>query len=185
MGKNAGAVLQQIERYRDYLQLLARCQLDARLRAKIDPSDVVQQTMVKAVQNHEQFRGQSDAELAGWLRRILANTMTDAVRKFQREVKLQYSLEHAVETSSQKLEAWLAADQSTPSEKTSQHEQLQRLAAALGRLPDDQRTVVELHHIQRLSVAEISTELGRTEASVAGLLRRGLKALRAELSAGD
>jgi RNA polymerase sigma-70 factor (ECF subfamily) len=185
MTKDAGAVLQRIERYRDYLRLLARCQLDARLRAKIDPSDVVQQTLVKAVQNHAQFRGENDAELAGWLRRILANTMTDAVRKFQREVNLQYSLENAVEASSQKLEAWLAADQSTPSERSAQHEQLQELAAALGRLPDDQRTVVELHHIQRLSVAEIAAELGRTESSIAGLLRRGLKALRTELKKTD
>jgi RNA polymerase sigma-70 factor (ECF subfamily) len=45
-------------------------------------------------------------------------------------------------------------------------------------LPDDQRLAVELHHLRDTPVAEIAAHLGRTEASVAGLLRRGLQKLR-------
>ncbi len=167
-----------LEDYRDYLHLLARLQLDARLRGKLDPSDVVQQTLVKAHQNQGQFRGQSAAEQVGWLRRILANTLIDAARKFQRELALGHSLEQALDQSSARLEAWLAADQSSPSERVGLQEQLLLLARALARLPEDQRSAVELHHLRQAPVAEIARELGRSEAAVAGLLRRGLKKLR-------
>jgi RNA polymerase sigma-70 factor (ECF subfamily) len=167
-----------VEDYRDYLHLLARLQLDPRLQGKVDPSDVVQQTLVKAHQYRDQFRGASAAELAGWLRRILANTLVDAARKFGREIDLVHSLEQAVHDSSARLEGWLAAEQSSPSEIAQRQEMLLRLAGALARLPDDQRTAVELHHLRDGSVAEIASVMGRTEAAVAGLLRRGLKRLR-------
>src|SRR3954467_2662682 len=94
-----------VEDYRDYLHLLARLQLDPRLRGKLDPSDVVQQTLVKAHQNRGQFRGGTEAEQAGWLRRILANTLIDAARKYQRELNVQRSLEQAVDASSARIEA--------------------------------------------------------------------------------
>jgi RNA polymerase sigma-70 factor, ECF subfamily len=171
------------EDYRDYLHLLARLQLDPRLRGKLDPSDVVQQTLVKAHQNRKRFRGRTAGEEAGWLRRILANTLIDAVRKFQREVDLERDLAQAVGESSARLEAWLAADQSSPSEIAVRNEQLLELARALARLPEDQRTVVELHHLRDASVAEIAAQLGRTKASVAGLLRRGLQNLRVLMQA--
>jgi RNA polymerase sigma-70 factor, ECF subfamily len=80
-----------------------------------------------------------------------------------------------------RLEAWLAADQSSPSEVAARHEQLLALARVPNRLPEDQRSAVELHHLGDVSVAEIAARLERTEASVAGLLRRGLQTLRALL----
>ena len=167
-----------IERYRDYLRLLARLQLDPRLQAKLDPSDVVQQTLLKAHQNLGQFRGHGDAELAGWLRRILANTLTDAVRSFRLEVGAARSLEHSLAESSARLEAWLVAPDESPEGRAHRHEQTLAVADALALLPDDQRTAVELHHLKEMPVGEIAALLGRTEASVAGLLRRGLQRLR-------
>jgi RNA polymerase sigma-70 factor (ECF subfamily) len=83
MDQHGESTPRPLESYRDYLRLLARLQLDPRLRGKLDPSDVVQQTMVKAHQNAKQFRGETEAERTAWLRRILANTMTDAARKFR------------------------------------------------------------------------------------------------------
>jgi RNA polymerase sigma-70 factor (ECF subfamily) len=170
-----------VEDYRDYLHLLARVQIDPRLRGKVDPSDVVQQTLVKAHQHREQFRGQTAAEQAGWLRRILVNTLVDAARKFGRELDREQPLEQQMHDSSARLEAWLATDQSTPSEAAVRQEQLLRVARALARLPDDQRQAVELHHLRDQGVAAIAATMGRTEASVAGLLRRGLKRLREQL----
>ena len=178
---NQPEALARLEDYRDYLRLLARLQLDPRLQGKLDPSDVVQQTLAKAHQNRDQFRGRTEAERAGWLRRILANTLIDAARKYQRELALEHSLEQDFQQSSARLEAWLAADQSSPSEAAVRQEQLLRVAAALGRLPEDQRTAVELHHLRDGPVAEIARQMGRTEAAVAGLLRRGLKRLREPL----
>jgi RNA polymerase sigma-70 factor, ECF subfamily len=178
MAQEGESACRPLEEFRDYLLLLARLQLEPRLRGKLDPSDVVQQTLVRATQNREQFRGRTAAEQAGWLRRILANTLADAGRKFHRELAHEHVLEQALGESSARLEAWLAAEQSSPSEATARREQLLRLAGALARLPEDQRTAVEWHHLHDASVADIAGRLGRTEASVAGLLRRGLKKLR-------
>jgi RNA polymerase sigma-70 factor (ECF subfamily) len=184
MPSEAGPADQPLERFREYLRLLARLQLDARLRGKLDPSDVVQQTLVKAHQARGQFRGRSEGELLGWLRRILANTLVDAVRKLGGEAHRQRSLEDAVEASSARLEAWLAADQPSPSDQAARQEQLVRLAAALARLPEDQRTAVERHYLHGESVPEIADIFGRTRPAVAGLLRRGLKKLREYLAEG-
>ena len=167
------------EGYRDYLHLLARLQLDPRLRGKLDPSDVVQQTLVKAYQNREQFRGRTAGEEAGWLRRILTNTLLDAVRKYQRELNLEQDLGRAVGDSSERLEAWLSADQSSPSEVAARQEQLLRLAGALAQLPEDQRGAVEMHHLHGLPVEDVARTLPRRHSTRSCKCGRGNRRLRA------
>lgn len=167
-----------LEGYADYLRLLARLHLDARLHAKLDPSDVVQQTLLKAHQNRDQFRGASDGEMAAWLRRILANTMTDQLRKHKYELAAPQPLERSIEESSARLEAWLSAEQSSPSEQAMRQENFLLLAQALAQLPEEQRQAVEFHHLKGWAVNDIARHLDKTEASVAGLLRRGLKRMR-------
>jgi RNA polymerase sigma-70 factor (ECF subfamily) len=173
-----------LERFRGYLRLLARLQLDTRLQGKLDPSDLVQQTLLKAHQGLGQFRGRSTAEQAAWLRQILANTLANAVRdlaRAKRDVALERSLEASLADSSARLEALLVADQSSPSQRAERNEQLLQLAEALSTLPEAQREVLLLRHCQGLSLAEIGEQLGRTRASVASLLRRGLEQLREHL----
>jgi RNA polymerase sigma-70 factor (ECF subfamily) len=152
-----------------------------RLQGKLDPSDLVQQTLLRAHEKREQFRGRTEAEFTGWLRQILADQLAKAVRRYAtgaRDVGLERSLEAALEESSSRLEAWLAADYSSPSEKAAHNEQLLRLARSVARLPDDQRRAIELHYIKGASVAEVGAQLGRGKRAVAGLLFRGLKKLR-------
>jgi RNA polymerase sigma-70 factor, ECF subfamily len=170
-----------LEKYRDYLRVLARLSIDPRLQAKLDPSDLVQQTLLNAHANQHRFRGTTEAQFATWLRQILANSLAEAVRRYGtggRDVGLERSLEQSLDQSSARLEAWLSAGGSSPSEQASQNEQLLRLAAALGRLPEDQRQAVELHHLKGLTVAEVAEAMSRTTRSVAGLLLRGMKRLR-------
>jgi RNA polymerase sigma-70 factor, ECF subfamily len=175
----------QLEQFRAYLRLLARLQLDPRLRRQLDPSDFVQQTLLEAYRSLEQFRGRTEAELASWLRQILARQMTHAVRdltRLRRDVTRERPLEAALTESSERLEAWLVAEQTTPGERAARNEQAVRLAAALEQLPEAQREAVILHYWEGWPLAEIAGHLERSTAAVAGLLQRGLKALRQQLS---
>ena len=83
-----------------------------------------------------------------------------------------------VQQSSANLAAWLAHEQPSPSEQPVRQEQILELAAALAGLPEDQRTAVELHHLEGHSLAEVGARLQRSKEAVAGLLFRGLKRLR-------
>jgi RNA polymerase sigma-70 factor (ECF subfamily) len=174
-----------LDRFREYLRLLARAQLDPRLRAKLDASDVVQQTLLEAHRDLCQFRGTTSGELAAWLRRILARNLANAARDLGREkrdVARECSLEALVEASSARLEAWLAADVSSPSQVAGRHEQAVRLAVALACLPEPQRLAVELRHLHGWTLDEIAEHLDRTPSGVAGLLHRGLAHLRTQLA---
>jgi RNA polymerase sigma-70 factor (ECF subfamily) len=174
----------RLERFRDYLRLLARLQLGAKPTGHIDPSDIVQQTLMEAFEKRGQFRGETSAEQAAWLRKILARNVADVLRaqgRLKRDVTRERSLEEKLDHSSALLGEWLALEQPTPSEHAQRHEQAVRLADALERLPEHQREALILHYWHGCSLAEIGVTLDRSTTAVAGLLKRGLKQLRARL----
>jgi len=174
-----------LDEFRSYLLLLAQVRLDRKIRAKLDASDVVQQTMMEAHQAIESFRGESRAAQAAWLRQILTRNLMNAVRDLTREkrdVTREHSIEADVEKSAARLEGLLAADQSSPSQNAHRHERALLLADALQQLPDQQRAAVILRHFQEASLADIAEQLDTTTAAVTGLLHRGLKNLRKALS---
>jgi RNA polymerase sigma-70 factor (ECF subfamily) len=177
-----------LERYRDYLRVLAGLHLNPRLRGKLDPSDIVQQTLLRAHQALDQLRAREAGEVAAWLRQILARTLADAGRAFgraKRDLALERSLETSLADSSARLEALLADGRATPAAQAERHEQLVQLAEGLARLPEPQRQAVVLKHCQGWSLAAVAEHLGRTPAAAASLLRRGLKQLRRHLDEGD
>lgn len=174
-----------IERFRSYLLLLARTRLDRKLRGKLDASDVVQQTLLEAHQALPSFRGSDTATQAAWLRQILARNLANAVRdltRARRDVRRERVLQTDLDSSAAQLEGWLAAEQSSPSQRMERQERALRLAEALTRLPENQREALVLRHFQNLPLADIAQQLGCTTAAVAGLLQRGLKNLRHSLA---
>ena len=130
------AVELDLEQHRDYLRVLARLQLSPALRGKLDPSDVVQLTLLKAHQAIGQFRGRTAGELAAWLRQILARTLANAARdqgRGRRDVARERSLERSLEESSARLGAWLVAEQSSPSQRACAGRAGARRGAGIGR----------------------------------------------------
>jgi RNA polymerase sigma-70 factor (ECF subfamily) len=174
----------QLEPFRRYLKVLAELHLDRRLRGKLDPSDVVQQTLLRAHSALGELREHKPEVLAAWLRRILASTLADAVKHFERDkrnIGLERSLEADIDRSASGFGAWLAADQSSPSGRAERNEELLRMVEALAHLPDLMREVVVLKHCQGLTLQQISARIGRSVPAVASLLRRGLEELRIRL----
>jgi RNA polymerase sigma-70 factor (ECF subfamily) len=172
---------EELERQRSYLLLLARLQVGPALRHKLDLSGVVQQTLWEAHQAAEQVQVE---QWAAWLRRALAHNLADALRKLaagKRDVRRERSLEAALDKSASRIEGWLAAQQSSPSQALQRQEQRAALMEALTQLPEAQREALVLRHCENWSLADISRHLQRTPAAVAGLLKRGLKQLRQHL----
>jgi RNA polymerase sigma-70 factor (ECF subfamily) len=167
--------------HRDYLFLIARTLLPLMLCGWLDPADLVNETLLRACGNRDQFRGDTIAQWRAWLRAILTNVLREYLRREvgrHGERAVPVSLQRAFEDSSVRLERFLAANDSTPSQKMMREEQLARLAEALKQLPEDQRQAVELHHLDGLSLAEVGMLLGRSREAVAGLLFRAIRKLR-------
>jgi RNA polymerase sigma-70 factor (ECF subfamily) len=174
------ALGQLLELYRNYLTLLARLQISRRLQSKVDPTDLVQETFLKAHRHFEQFRGHSEGELAAWLRQTLSLNVANLVRHYYgtggRNVRLECEL--ADESGSQARDAGLVAKQSSPSQRAARREEAVRLADALAKLPADYAEVIVLRHLQALPFAEVARRMGRSLDSVEKLWVRALARLR-------
>jgi RNA polymerase sigma-70 factor (ECF subfamily) len=171
-----------LEQYRGYLSLLARVQIGRRLQGKVDAADLVQETFLEAHQNWERFRGTTEAQLLGWLRRILATRIADLMRRYlgsqRRDVRLERELADELERSSQDLDAGLLAKQDTPSQQVSQREQGVLLANTLAQLPEDYREVLILRHLEGCTFPEVAQRMQRSLDAVKSLWMRALDRLR-------
>ncbi|HZW30076.1 MAG TPA: sigma-70 family RNA polymerase sigma factor [Isosphaeraceae bacterium] len=179
------AVIAELERYRGWLAVLARLQVAPRFRAKFDASDIVQQTLLEAVRDWPKFRGRTEAELAAWLRQILAHVLLHEIRRHggaqRRDAGREVSLEQALAESSRRLGAALEAPGSSPSERAGRHELELRLADALTRLPADYAEVILLRNVEGLPHEEVARRMGRGVGAVRMLWVRALARLRQEL----
>src|SRR5262245_30215380 len=133
---------QALEPFRSYLEVLARVHLDPRLRGKLDPADVVQQVLVRAYAAWPEMHNHDQPALTAWLRRILARTLADVVKHYDRDkraVDLEHSLEADLDRSASGLAGWLAADHTSPSQAVIRNEEMLRLADAQAGLPGRER----------------------------------------------
>ncbi len=164
-------------RFEPALLLWANSQMPGWLRGKLDPTDLVQQTLLEAMAA-DRLAGRPDHEVLAYLRRALTHNLIDATRK---HAPARGDLA-AVGESSLRLADWLAAEQTSPSERADRNERFERLAAALAELPESQRVAVELRYLHGLKVTDIASRLGKTEGAVSLLLHRAVTALRLELT---
>jgi RNA polymerase sigma-70 factor (ECF subfamily) len=169
-----------LERYRNYLMLLARLHIGTRLQGKVDAADIVQETFLKAHRDFADFRGSCERELLAWLRQILAADLAMTVRHYfgtqRRDVRLECQME--LDRSSQVLARGLLARDDSPGQQAVNHEQAVLLANALEQLPTDYREVILLRHMEGWSFAEVATRMERSIDSVKKLWTRALAQLR-------
>lgn len=178
-------------RYHHYLHILAQTQLGRHLRAKVDASDLVQQTLLEAHRDFGAFQGGHEGELLAWLRCILAHNLYNEARHYaaqQRDATREVSLDQmqtGVEQSSLALGRCLAADTPSPSADAVRRESAVQLADALAKLPDDYQQVLLLRVFEELPAEEVARRMGRTAGAVRMLQMRALTALRDQMAATD
>jgi RNA polymerase sigma-70 factor (ECF subfamily) len=171
--------------YSNYLKLLIAAQLDERLRVRVSPSDIVQETFFEAHRDFAQFHGQSPAEFVAWLRRILVNNILRVVEQHllaeKRDVRREISLEQIgkrLEQSTARLESLLAQPGDSPSGCAQRNEQEIILADALAELPRDYQEVILLRHIEGLPFEKVAQRMDRSNGAVRMLWLRALERLR-------
>jgi RNA polymerase sigma-70 factor (ECF subfamily) len=184
-GGTADALGRLLDRYANYLGLLARVQVGRRLQGKVDPADLVQETFLEAHRHFPVFRGQSEPEVAAWLRQIMAGVLSNLLRRYLgtqgRDVRLERELAGELDRSSQALDGGFADPGPTPSKVAVGRERAVLLADALGRLPGDYREAIILRNLEELPFAEVARRMGRSEDAVQKLWVRALARLRAGL----
>lgn len=187
---DAAALQSLLECSREFVRLMLRCRCRGQLRARLDSSDLVQETMLRAAQNIAQFEGSQEEEWRAWLSRIgerevvhqLRHHIGAAKRAASRERPLPNADPSSI-TGSQRLDRWLAKTQSSPSAAAMRKERALLLAEALARLPEDYREVLILRNLEGHDFAEIAERLGRKSGAVRVLWVRALKKLRELLEA--
>lgn len=185
---DADALGRILETLRDRLRNLAEKQLRGRAVSRVDASDVVQQTFLEAHRHFGQFLGQDSPELEAWLGRLLDNTVAKTIRGHsltqKRDIRREQAPSQPCDSSTTPREEHLGS-LTTPSERAMRGEDLQRVTQALACLPEDQRAAVRLRHLEGKSLQQIAEQLGRSVTATAGLIKRGMKALRTHLRPSD
>lgn len=175
------ALGQMFESLRMQLIALADEELPDVLRAKIGPSDVVQETALDMQRDFDHFRGTTAEECFAWLRSILRNNVVDAVRRFEASQKREIAREEPLEGKARDDAAMLSTSR-IPEVSAIRREDAVAVTAALARMPGDQRRVIELRYWQALSFADIGLEMDRSADAVRKLWYRALERLQTELA---
>jgi RNA polymerase sigma-70 factor, ECF subfamily len=188
---DAGALQALLERYREFVKLVVRCHSPGQLRARMDSSDLVQETLLQAAQHMGQFQGHAEEEWRAWLGRIAEREVIHQARRHLDAAKRARSREQPLPNLAasgasglSRLDQWLACSQTSPSLAAVRQERAVLLSEALARLPEDSREVLVLRHLEGLGFAEVGERMGRSAGAVRVLWVRALKRLREEIERG-
>jgi RNA polymerase sigma-70 factor, ECF subfamily len=183
-----GAFGRLLARYSSYLTLLARVEVGRRLQGKLDPADLVQDTFLEAHRHFTAFRGTTEPEFVGWLRKIMAGVLANTIRRYfgtkARDPRLEQDLQVGFDQSSCVLAVELISPGSSPSQSAARREQAVLFADALDRLPDDYREVIVLRHLEGLTFAGVGERMGRSVDSVEKIWLRAIAKLRQTVKGG-
>jgi len=177
-----------LELYRNYLRIVARAMISHALRARLDASDLVQETFLKAHREFRQFLGRTEPELTAWLRQILVRTVANQARHHRRrgrDYQRDEPLEALLERSSSGVQSALAAPLSSPSSIASRREQAVLLADALAKMPSDYREVFLMRNLEHIPFEEIAVRMGRSAGAARMLWTRTIKKLSQLLEEGS
>jgi len=171
--------------YRGYLIGIAVARLDPRVRARCNPSDVVQETLLEAYRDFHQFRGGLEREFLAWIRQILANNLARTVEAHlltdKRDLRRERQIEKVANASGSRLEGrdyWFTDSGLSPSSAFLKQEQLAIVLDRMSRLPSHYRDVLMLRHIEDLSFEEVAMKLGKSSGAVRMIWLRALESLR-------
>jgi RNA polymerase sigma-70 factor (ECF subfamily) len=170
------------EKCRAYVNLVARAQIGSWLQAKVDHSDLVQQTLLEAHRGLDEFRGTTDGEWLAWLKRIVQNNAADFVRRYgiagKRRIAREVSLDVGTPDDSQVPCRHPRDPGETPSQIVLRREEEIKISQAVSRLPEDYQEVIVLRNLERLPFDEIAQRLGRSRPAVQMLWMRAIRKLQ-------
>ncbi len=177
---DAAAQNELFEMCRAYVRFLARSHVEGWIQAKVDASDLVQQTLMEAHRGFDRFQGTTEAEWLAWLKQILKNNALDFVRQFgaaKRQAHREVEFNIGQSTMFRRAPEPASPDE-TPSQIVSRREQEIVVANALAQLSEDHQEVIVLRNLQRMPFDEIATRMGRTRPATQMLWMRAMKKLQ-------
>jgi RNA polymerase sigma-70 factor (ECF subfamily) len=174
---------QLLVQYQQRLRQMVAVRLDRRLAARIDPSDVVQETLAEALQQLSEYLRRPPLPFYPWLRQLAWKRLAELYRRHIRAAKRSVCREEhdtppLPDESALDLAGRLLAPGSSPSARLRREELFGRVQAALAQLPERDREVLVLRHLEQLSTAEIAAVLGIKEGAVYTRHLRALERLR-------
>lgn len=174
-----------LESYRNYLSILARTQINRRIRPRVSPSDVVQETMLEAFRDFNQFGGVTERQLMAWLRQILINNLFRFIEQHlntgKRDARLEIpigELTDGINRTAMSFGQFFQSPTSSPSVSASRREVGVIISDLLTQLPPQYREVVILRNLRGLSFDEIAAELERSSGAARMLWLRAIDRFR-------
>ncbi len=171
--------------YRGYVLQFAQLRLDPRLRARVDPEDIVQEAQLEAADRLPEYAARPAMPFRLWLRQIALDRVLKARRFHLETARRSVAREVALpENSSLQLAQQLLDAGSTPSRQLDRRELARRLRQGLAQLAEADREILLLRHFEGLSNPEVGCLLGLDPAAVSKRHGRAMLRLHKILFAG-